>query len=258
MGDALLDALVPEMRRQQETPLSVLEHAHAVVDVFRSAGWIAKSDLVEQACAGAVVGYLPVVRPVSCVPRVSVLDQGCEPGPGDGGCDDWVDVRGWYGQVPTASVGPFVELAGDVARKLLDPTAWQTGDPTCDDCDESPPCRMSDDEIAAQRAQDGTGICDDFAWREPLFAAAYADINVKGGRWREYVLVSAGCGECGGAGVVEAPHAGLGVVDFEARCPSCGGTGAEVNTKAIAARYSNGPETAGNTARKARFRVRVG
>jgi predicted Zn-ribbon and HTH transcriptional regulator len=184
-----------------------------------------KSDLVEQACAGAVVGRLPAPS-AACD---SYPD--CAPCTGDQACEDPA--------IPIASVGPFVELAGDVARGLL---GYEVHRGTCESCGGT-----GNRKVPLQRSR--CPECDSGQrYEPPPFAAVYATLSDGS---TEYVLVSAPCKTCGGDG------ASNGDVRIPGGCKACGGTGAEVNTKAVAARYSNGPETADNTAREARFRVRA-
>jgi hypothetical protein len=174
--------------------------------------WLKLSWLVEQACAGAVVGYLPLLQTcrsdIQCDECDLIGDSRmCDPPP-----------------IPIACAG-FPGLAGDVARKLLARIS-------CETCSEDP-CHSNP-----------VAECE-----QPPFTAAYAEVTTDGERWREWVLVSAPCKTCGGDG------ASNGDVRIPGGCRACGGTGAAINTKAVAARYSNGPETADNTAREARFRV---
>lgn len=145
--------------------------------------------------------------------------------------------------IPIASVGPFADLAGDVARKLLDPTEWQTGEPppTCADCGQNPPCELSEEDVAYWQEVEQQSICFDFVWRDPPFAAAYATLSDGSTEW---VLVSAECERCKGSGSV-------GHVD----CGACVGVGAHTDLAPIVKPYGGTVDE--NDPRLARFRVRV-
>lgn len=73
--------------------------------------------------------------------------------------------------------------------------------------------------------------------------------TIDGELWRDCVLASAPCETCGGTGKVEsrALRAALYAGPTKVDCPACGG--ASVNVKAVAARYSDGPETSDDTCR---------
>jgi hypothetical protein len=206
---------------------------------------IIKRRYVEQACAGAaVVDRLPAPS-TACD---SYPD--CAPCTGDQACEDPA--------IPIACAG-FPELAGDVARRLL---AGETlsGALVCDGCEASP---CPHDERG--RVGDGEWFCtsqtESTIRVPPPFAAAYADVTIvtEDGQRRvhEWVLASAPCGGCDGTGRVGVRS------DFtvaeDGKCDLCNGTGARVDVKAIADRYQpDRPWRDEDTAREARFRVRVG
>jgi hypothetical protein len=195
--------------------------------------------LVEQACAGVVVGRLPEVPP----------DPNCRGCHGEGSVSE--EHEPWATEqlacdciippcesIPVASVGPFVGLSGDVARGLLEGRA---------DC-EGMCCGGS-----GYRNDDPVTRCE----KPPPFAAAYAEVTIDGEWWRGYVLVSAPCGGCDGTGLV-CVRSDFTVAE-DGKCDLCNGTGARVDVKAIADRYQpDRPWRDEDTAREARFRVRVG
>jgi hypothetical protein len=177
------------------------------------------SDLIEEICAGAVVGDIgcPVENDISLPRRCSVSDdRGCFP----------CNVE--EGSVPIAHVGGAASLAEKVARRLLE-GRW------CGTCECVIACVC------------GPNSCPDLPFKNPPFAAA---VITRGGE-TEWVLASGGCEAC----VDMYPRCETVAQPKHERypCARCQGARARTNVLAIARRYD--PEATG-TPRLARFKVR--
>lgn len=137
---------------------------------------IVHRSLVEECCAGAVVGRLPRLRPFMAIAV--------------GG--EWEDARGHQGVIPIADVGGFASLAEDVARTLLESDCPPCSGTTCDICEE----RGHDPSSPIAAAYTDAGGVRSWV----LASAACSACDGFGSRSFGDALLGPGCPDCSGTG----------------------------------------------------------